>query len=255
MKRISLIGMGAGSPDHLTLQAVKAIRAADVVFLLEKAGKDGLAALRREILGTVRPEGGYRLVTAPSPERGVGPATTTGYAEGVEAWRRGRGAAIGALIESELAEGEAGAFLVWGDPCLYDGMITTLNELNDAGAGVAFEVIPGVTSIQALTAAHRIPLNRVGESVTITTARLLEAAAPESVSNHVVMLDGRAAFAALADQPLDVYWGAYLGTPDETLLSGPIETVAGAVEEALARGRAEHGWIMDTYLLRRRRRD
>jgi precorrin-6A synthase len=252
-RRVLLIGLGAGSPDHLTLEAVEAVRSAKVFFLLEKsgAGKDALTGLRRTILEKLRPEGGYRLVTAPSPERGVGPGTRTGYAQGVERWRRGRGAAIGALLERELAPGETGAFLVWGDPCLYDGMIQTLHELNDAGAGLEFRVIAGISSIQALTAAHRIPLNRIGETITVTTARLLERTPPETIANHVVMLDGRAAFTALVGRGLRIWWGAYLGTPDALTHAGPLDAMADEIAATIDAARARHGWIMDVYLLRR----
>lgn len=250
MKRIYLIGMGAGAVGHLTLQAVDAMRAVDVFFLLEKdgAGKDELARLRREFLDAVLPDGGYRLVAATSPERTMAEPT---YDAGIEAWRQSRAGVIAALIEAELAPGEVGGFLVWGDPCLYDGMIQTLHELGAAGVAVDFEVIPGITSIQALTAAHRIPLNRVGEPITITTARQLKAMEPTTVTNAVVMLDGQAAFAALADTDLEIYWGAYLGTADVLTVSGPLRDKADEIAETINRARDAKGWLMDTYILRR----
>ena len=253
MKTVKLVGLGPGGAEHMTLAAVDALRAADVVFLLDKgAEQQGLAALRRAALDRARPGGGCRVAVAESPERRVGPATKDGYAEGIEDWRRRRRAAVADLLDRELREGETGAFLVWGDPCLYDGMIGTLEDMDAEGAGIAFEVIPGVSSVQALTAAHRVPLNRIGESIAIVTARQLEAMAPEAVANHVVMLDGRAAFRGLVGEPLDIWWGAYLGTPDERLVSGPLEAAADRIAAEIERGRATHGWIMDVYLLRRR---
>jgi precorrin-6A synthase len=118
---------------------------------------------------------------------------------------------------------------------------------------VTFEytVIPGVTSVQALAAAHRIMLNRVGEPVHITPARRIAGGLPAGLDSAVVMLDSGFTPAAFDDQGLDVFWGAYLSTPDEVLISGPLAEVAGQITETRASLRERHGWIMDTYLLRR----
>ena len=65
------------------------------------------------------------------------------------------------------------------------------------------------------------------------------------------MLDGECAFKAIKDDGIDIYWGAYLGTPDEVLISGKLVDRATEIERVRAEARARHGWIMDTYLLRR----
>ncbi len=250
MRKLFVVGMGAGSVGHLTLDAVDTLRAVDVVFVLEKAGagKDELGRLRRELLERVVPEGTVRLEVAPSPERTIDEAA---YGAGIEDWRRSRAAVVEELIVERMAEGEAGAFLVWGDPCLYDGTIQILEDLQGRGLDLAFEVVPGISSVQALTARHRVTLNRIGESVTITTARQLAATAPGTITNSVVMLDGRAAFKKLAESDLDIYWGAYLGTADEVLVAGPLRECAREIEQLIERERRRKGWIMDTYLLRR----
>jgi precorrin-6A synthase len=76
---------------------------------------------------------------------------------------------------------------------------------------------------------------------------------PRDVDDVVVMLDGRTAFADLPDTDLDVFWGAYLGTPDEILVAGDLAAVREEIVTRRAEARARKGWIMDTYLLRRRR--
>jgi precorrin-6A synthase len=252
-RQIRVIGLGTGAPGDVSGAAREAILGADVFFFLEKRGdgKERLGDLRRRVLRGIRPDGGYRLVEAESPERDVGPATTTGYEAGIDRWRRARSDALAGLIDAHLSPGETGAFLVLGDPCLYDGTIGTMRALAAKDAGLDFDVIPGVSSPQALAAAHRIILNRVGESITITTARLLDRMAPEAVSNHVVMLDGRAAFLRLRGEPLEIYWGAYLGAPEQILIAGRLGDVAEEIAATIERARARHGWIMDTYLLRR----
>ena len=53
MKKILIIGIGAGNPDYITMQAVKALNRTDVFFLMDKGqSKDKLIDLRREICET-----------------------------------------------------------------------------------------------------------------------------------------------------------------------------------------------------------
>jgi precorrin-6A synthase len=67
------------------------------------------------------------------------------------------------------------------------------------------------------------------------------------------MLDGAEAFANLTDPDLDIYWGAYLGMPGELLVGGDLQERKAEIVALRAQARAEHGWIMDSYLLHRRR--
>lgn len=70
MRKIHVIGIGAGDPDQLTLQAVKALRSTDVFFILDKGEvKSDLVQLRRDILDAHIPTGSYRLVEARDPDR------------------------------------------------------------------------------------------------------------------------------------------------------------------------------------------
>jgi precorrin-6A synthase len=147
-----------------------------------------------------------------------------------------------AKLLDEVPDDGAGAFLVWGDPGLYDSTIRILERLR---ADHVVEIIPGITSIQALTAAHGIALNRIGQPVHITTGRQLGPVNDDTV----VMLDGQTAFLD-ADPGLDIYWGAYLGTPDQIVISGRLGDVREKIVETRQQARARHGWIMDTYLLR-----
>jgi precorrin-6A synthase len=174
------------------------------------------------------------------------------YAAAVEQWRAER-AQVWAAAIGELADDACGGFLVWGDPSLYDSTIAVLDEIIEGGTvAFTYDVIPGVSSIHALTARHRIALNRIGGAVLITTGRrLAEHGVPDGVDDVVVMLDGGCAFRHVIDEPLDIYWGAYLGTQDEILVSGPLAAVAGEIERVRAEARKRKGWIMDCYLLRR----
>ncbi|HEY7077821.1 MAG TPA: SAM-dependent methyltransferase [Solirubrobacteraceae bacterium] len=51
MRKLLLIGIGAGDPEHVTVQAINAMNEADVFFVVEKPGeRRDLVELRREIL-------------------------------------------------------------------------------------------------------------------------------------------------------------------------------------------------------------
>ncbi|WP_371667943.1 precorrin-6A synthase (deacetylating) [Streptomyces sp. NBC_00289] len=254
MRKIHVIGIGAGDPDQLTLQAVRALRGTDVFFLLDKGEvKNDLVQLRRDLLDTHVPEGTYRVVEARDPDRDRS-AGGAAYSPAVGDWRSARADIYERLIAEELGESETGAFLVWGDPALYDSTLGILDEIGERGA-VAFthDVVPGVSSVSALVARHRTGLNRVGRPVQITTGRRLAEGFPEGVDDVVVMLDAHQSFRQYADQDIDIYWGAYIGTPDEILASGPIAETAPRIERLRAEARERKGWIMDTYLLRRHR--
>jgi precorrin-6A synthase len=127
-------------------------------------------------------------------------------------------------------------------------------EIVDRGrVALDHEVIPGVSAVNMLAARHRIPLNRVGRAVQITPARLIAGGMPDDVDDVVVMLDAETTFAGLEPTGIDIYWGAYLGTEDEILISGPLADVAAEIVRVRADAKARKGWMFDTYLLRRRR--
>nr|WP_203697127.1 precorrin-6A synthase (deacetylating) [Streptomyces rubrogriseus] len=236
----------------MTLQAVRALRGTDVFFVLDKGeAKSDLVRLRRDMLEAHVPEGTYRVVEARDPERDRG-AGGAAYSPAVGDWRSARAGIYERLIAEELGEDETGAFLVWGDPALYDSTLGILEEILERGS-VAFEydVVPGISSVSSLVARHRTGLNRVARPVQITTGRRLAEGFPKDADDVVVMLDAHQAFRRYADQDIDIYWGAYLGTPDEILDSGPIAEAAPRIERLRAEARERKGWIMDTYLLRR----
>jgi len=256
MRELLIIGMGPGHPDQLTVQAVTALNRADVFFRIDKGDvRSGLNDARDEILRrhVTRPD--YRVVDIPEPSRDRSPdLTPDGYQGAVQNWHQARAELIAQAIGTELGPDGVGAFLVWGDPSLYDSMLRIVDRVRALGT-VTFgcAVIPGVTSVQALAAAHRIPLNRVGEPVHITPARRIAGGLPDWLDSAVVMLDNGFTPAAFDGTDLSVFWGAYLSTPDEVLISGPLADVAGRIAETRTALREEHGWIMDTYLIRRDR--
>jgi precorrin-6A synthase len=252
MRNILVIGIGAGNPEYITMQAVNALNTVDVFFVVDKGeDKNSLLALREEICQRYIPDGNYRVVLIPDPPRDRQAAAYTGA---VEDWHERRARLFEAAIRAELTEDGRGAFLIWGDPALYDSTLQVIGRILARGTiSFDYQVIPGITSVQALAAQHRLPLNRTGEPVHITTGRRLAEGLPDDLDSALVMLDAGFACADFDDPDLHVYWGAYLGTPKEELRSGRLREVAADIVATKRELRERHGWIMDTYLLRRER--
>lgn len=250
MKTLRVIGIGAGHKQHPTLQAVAAMQDLDAVFLFDKGdAKDGLIALRKEICATHIRNPALRIVSAGSPDWC---SDTTDYAATIDGLNRDKRSLLQALVETELAEGETAGLLVWGDPSLYDSTLRILGQIAaDMGpAALCYEVVPGISSLQALTAAHKVPLNRIGGAVTITTGRRLKAGWPGGATDVAVMLDKDFAAPLYRGRTLSIFWGAYVGTDDEILIAGPLDDVADEIIARRSEARARIGWIMDSYLVK-----
>jgi precorrin-6A synthase len=248
-RKVLLIGIGAGNPEYVTIQAINALNQVSVFFIPNKGiDKRDLARLRRKICDRFIENTNYRTVDFDTPVRD---SSCPSYGEGVDRWHDDVEGVYERLLMEELGEGECGAFLVWGDPSLYDSALRILDRIRAKGSfELEYEVIPGISSVQALAAAHKVPLNCIGESVMITTGRRLVEGFPNNVDSVVVMLDGQSAFKSV-DEDVDIYWGAYVGTEDEILVSGKLREVLDEIERVREAARERKGWIMDTYLLKR----
>jgi precorrin-6A synthase len=249
-RHIHVIGVGAGDPDYLTVQAIEALNNTQVFFAMDKGeAKSDLVALRRDICARFIREPGYRFVELPDPQRLTGRGSGAGYRQAVCDWHAARARVWAGAIAAELDPDGVGAFLAWGDPSLYDSTLRILDAIKAEATELefTFDVIPGITAVQALTARHRIPLNDIGEPVLITTGRQLRAHGLAGTA--VVMLDAECSFQACPPDT-QIWWGAYLGTHDELLVSGTVGGVGPRIAALRAEARTRHGWIMDTYLLR-----
>lgn len=248
-RKVLIIGIGAGNPEYVTVQAVNALNKVSVFFIPNKGiEKRDLARLRREICERFIENTSYRMVDFDTPVRET---SCPSYGEGVEEWHDDVERVYERLLVEELGEGECGAFLVWGDPSLYDSALRILQRIRAKGSfELEYEVIPGISSVQALAAAHKVPLNRIGESIMVTTGRRLAEGFPNNADSVVVMLDGQSAFKNV-DEDVEIYWGAYIGTEDEILVSGKLREVLDEIDRVRREARDRKGWIMDTYLLRK----
>jgi precorrin-6A synthase len=246
MYELTLIGIGTGNPDHLTVQGAKAIRAADLILIPRKGDDKGdLAELRTQIIQSVTGDAPPRIACFDIPAR----RNDDGYLQGVDAWH----AAIAVLWQDTIARVRPApqkvALLIWGDPSLYDSSLRIAARLDPTPVT---RVVPGITALQALTAAHAIPLNDIGAPVLVTTGRQLRNHGwPEGVDTLAVMLDGQCSFQSLDPQDVIIWWGAYLGMENELVINGDLARVGAQILRTRATARADHGWIMDIYLLKK----
>lgn len=241
MTHLFLIGIGTGNPDHLTRGAIRALQSVDLILIPRKgADKSDLADLRRAIVIDCAPQTPITEFDLPRRNPDI-----PDYLIRVADWHD----QIAAIWAQTMSAASRVALLVWGDPGLYDSTLRIAARLQPPPQ---ITVIPGITAIQALTAAHTIPLNDLGAPFTVTTGRQLrDHGFPLGVDTAVVMLDGECSFQSLPPQDLHIHWTAYAGMAHEISIQGPLAKVADHIVQTRAAARAAHGWIMDIYLLRR----
>jgi len=249
MRTVLIIGIGMGDPDQLTLQAISALNQVDIFFVIDKGeATRELVDLRTRICARHIDGDRYRVVEIPEVQRD---RTSPDYQGAVVTWHEERAIRLEQAILAELDPNDCGGLLVWGDPAFYDSTIRLVESIRNRGrVDFEYRVIPGISSIQALAAGHRIVLNRIGESVLTTTGRRLSEAVGSGAGSIVVMLDGDLACRQLLGTGAEIYWGAYLGTADEVLISGRLDEVIEVIAQTRERLRQQKGWLMDTYLLR-----
>ena len=113
MKKVFVIGIGAGNPDYVTVQAINALNEVDVFFVMDKGKeKEELVRLRKEICDRYIENKSYRTIEAPDPPRdrnpdSYQPADVSGHQQTADLIER--------LIGEELHEDNCEEFLVWGD--------------------------------------------------------------------------------------------------------------------------------------------
>ena len=238
--RVRLLGVGMG-PQHVTVEVAMRCASCDYVVAASKGDDDELLAIRQAICD----EYGVELVRVPDPMRDRRPGRLPGHGRATgttPAPRRTR--------EVIRERGGTAAFLVWGDPSLYDSTIRVVERVA-AAVGAEWDVLPGVSAPSLLAARHRIVLHEVGEPVHITSARRLPEALAAGQTNIVVMLGNEADLRArrargLVDlvgrQPRHTARGAR--RRDGSATCCPISTPRAPVPGEAA------GWVMDAYLLR-----
>jgi precorrin-6A synthase len=237
--RIRVLGVGMG-PQHVTPEVADALRSVDYVIAAQKSSVDGLLDVRRAICA----EHGVELVAVPDPERDR--SDPQDYRRAVSDWHEKRVAAYAEVLASR--HGDA-AFLVWGDPSMYDSTIRICDALVERDPSLSYDVLPGISAPQLLAARHRIVLHEVGQPLHVTTGRALGEAVDLGLDNIAVMLSRNLELEGLEEW--QIWWGANLGTSEESLVAGRVGDVLSDIDAARAQVKDKAGWVMDVYLLRR----
>jgi precorrin-2/cobalt-factor-2 C20-methyltransferase len=136
--QLTLVGVGPGDPQLLTIAAVKAIEAATVVaFPVARLDADGMAArIAAPWIGSQQRRLPllFPMVVEAEPRR--------------EAWHQASDA-----LAAELAAGETVVLLCEGDSSLYASCSYVLLALAQNHPRCAVRVIPGITAVAAAAAA------------------------------------------------------------------------------------------------------
>ena len=184
MIEIFLIGIGTGNPEHLSLEGVDTLNKVDLVLLPKKNNqKLELFSLRKRICESVIKNKKIIIKEYKVPRR----IETLNYSDSVNSWHQKISNNIFQIIKEIKSKNIKLAFLIWGDSGLYDSTLRIISKLD---VDYRLKIIPGISSIQALTSAHLISLNEIGESVLITTGRKLKDKMFKDNQKVLVLLDG-----------------------------------------------------------------
>ena len=139
---------------------------------------------------------------------------------------------------------------------MYDSSQRIASRVKNTLYHTSIKLIPGLSSIQLLVSAFGIPFNEIGKPVLITTGRLLkERGWPDGTETIYVVLDGECSFTFLKDNNIYIWWAAYLGMKEQTLIKGEVPKIGKEIIKTRNTLRSDKGWILDVYKLQRQIRN
>jgi uroporphyrinogen III methyltransferase/synthase len=195
---VSFVGAGPGDPDLLTVRAVELLRAAEIV-VTELPEHESLV---RGLLGLTTP-----LVTDDESEEAVEPAgplfVDGGFGEDGQPLTH---AARAKVVTRQARTGKRVVRLMTGDPFLYASGPEEAQAC--AKAGIGFEIVPGVSAVNAVPAYAGIPL---------------------TTKNHRELT-------VLSCSGANIAWSEYVDRPTLVLLSA-VGSIAEIARELVAAGR------------------
>jgi precorrin-2/cobalt-factor-2 C20-methyltransferase len=151
------VGVGPGAPDLLTLRAVNVLRQVPVIAIPRRSEFDRSVAwdIAKESVGEVAGQErlylNFPMTKDPTKLR---PAWDIAFAE----------------IGRRLEEGKSVAFISEGDAFVYSTFIYLFSEAPERWPGIRIEVVPGVSSINAVACSTRIPLADGKERIAVLPA-------------------------------------------------------------------------------------
>lgn len=156
---VALVGAGPGSRDLITLRGVQRLQEADIIFY-DRLIDPGLLELARR-----------------DAER-----VFVGKAPGCHSWPQER---INAILVAEARRGKRVVRLKCGDPGIFARGSEEAAALGDAG--IAVEIVPGVTAASAAAAATGMFLTERGrnDTLVLATAHKADASTPPGWAAHL----------------------------------------------------------------------
>jgi len=230
---ITFIGAGPGDPDLLTLKAARRIAEADVILY---AG----SLVHPDILKHARADARiYNSATLTLDEQI-------------------------ALMADAAAQGQHVARLHTGDPTLYGAILEQMGRLDDLG--LDYEVVPGVSSVFAATAALKTELTAPGSVQTVILTRVAGRTPVPETENLADLARHRASIVLFLSAGLikkvvkQLLAGGYppgspvvvayrVTWPDEQILRGTLSDIVARVQDA---GITKHALIIVSPVLKGR---
>ncbi len=214
MKKIYLVGAGPGDPELLTIKAKKLLENADLVLYT----------------GSLIPE--EILKEVPGEKINSAPLTLPEIIE---------------ILATAAQEEKLAVRLHSGDPSLYGAIAEEIEELGRRG--IAWEIVPGVSSFLAAAAALgcELTIPEVSQTVIITRAAgrtpVPEKENLRSLASHQATLILFLSASLIDKVTRELLEGGYppetpaacvyrVGWPEQKILKAPLETLAKVVKEA-----------------------
>ena len=154
--RLTVVGLGPGDPELITVKGQRAIGAADLIFV--PRSRDSAGSLAQRIAQPWIDPRRQEVVELPL-------AMTRDPAQLVPAWERAA-ARIGELLEG----GRSGVYLLLGDPLLYGTFSYIQAVLERTHPQIEIAIIPGVTSFAAAAARTQTVLCAADERLAVVPA-------------------------------------------------------------------------------------
>jgi uroporphyrin-III C-methyltransferase/precorrin-2 dehydrogenase/sirohydrochlorin ferrochelatase len=223
---VTLVGAGPGDPELLTLKAVRALRSADVILFDDLVAPAILDYARREARRLLVGKTGHR----PSCKQDD----------------------INALMVGLARAGKHVVRLKAGDPMIFGRAGEEIAALERAG--VAFEVVPGISAVQGAAASLKVSLTGRGiaRRMQLVTGHAHDGQLPQDLDLAALadpgattavymplgtlraLIERLLAAGVEADRPVCTVFNAT--RPDERTVSGTVGTIAGLIDAARAAG-------------------
>lgn len=160
LPKLTAVGLGPGDPELITLKGLRAIEAADLIFVPRSVNGEQSLALR---------------IAQPwlHPERQqvvelLLPMTRNADAL-LPAWQAAAEQIAQSLGQVDH-EAPRGVYLLLGDPLLYGTFTYIWGELAAHHSHIEIEILPGVTSFAAAAARAQFPLSATSDRVAVLPA-------------------------------------------------------------------------------------